>query len=138
MAISIREAINRGNNLLMVGYLAANAVGLIGVLFVEDEWIDRAEDMTVIGLAIAAVVWYRYKSHRFQYSLAPYGLLVAALAAKFAALVIEAGDLRALSDELVVMPPLIVMVITAGYVLYRTWSSEPLPDAGSIVSQSKG
>ncbi len=28
MAISTREAINRGNNLLMVDYLAANAVDL--------------------------------------------------------------------------------------------------------------
>ncbi len=138
MAISTREAINRGNNLLMVGYLAANAVGLIGMLFVEDEWIDRAEDMTVIALAVIAVLWYRIKSHRFQYSLAPYGLLVAALAAKFAALVIEAGDLRALGDELVVMPSLIVMLITAGYVLYRTRSSEALPDAGPVASQSKG
>ena len=138
MTISTREAINRGHNLLMVGFLAANAVGLIGMLFLEDEWIDRAEDMTVIGLAIAAVIWYRTKSHRFQYSFAPYGLLVAALAAKFAALAIEAGDLRALGDELLLVPPLIVMVIVSGYLLYRTRQTESLPDAGLAASQSKG
>ena len=138
MTISTREAINRGHNLLMVGFLAANAVGLIGMLFVEDEWIDRAEDMTVILLAIAAVVWYRTKSHRFQYSFVPYGLLVAALATKITALFIEFDDLKALGDELLLVPPLIVMVIVAGYLLYRTRQTEALPDAGLVASQSKG
>ena len=138
MTISTREAINRGNNLLMVGFLAANAVGLIGMLFAEDEWIDRAEDMTVILLALAAVVWYRTKSHRFQYSFVPYGLLVAALAAKITALFIEFDDLKALGDELLLVPPLIVMVIVAGYLLYRARQTAALPDAGLVASQSKG
>jgi len=128
MIIKTREAINRGNNLLIVGFLAVTASGLVASLFLEDEWIDRAEDLVFIVLAIAAVFWYRRGSNRFQRSLMPYGLLAVAFLAKIAGLLIEFGDLAAMGDDLLLLPPLFVMMIVAGDVLYHTRRAESLPD----------
>ena len=128
MEIKTREAINRGNNLWIVGFLAIIATGLVALLFVEDEWVDRAEDLVFIVLAIAAVFWYHRGSNRFQFSLVPCGLLMVASLVKIAALVVEIGDLAAMGDDLLLLPPLFVMMIVAGTVLYRTRRAESLPD----------
>ena len=128
MEIKTREAINRGNNLWIVGFLAIIATGLVALLFVEDEWVDRAEDLVFIVLAIAAVFWYRRGNNRFQFSFIPCGLLMVAFLVKIAALVVEFGDLAAMGDDLLLLPPLFVMMIVAGTVLYRTRRAESLPD----------
>ena len=128
MEIKTREALNRGNNLLIVGFLAVIATGLVALLFVEDEWVDRAEDLVFLVIAIAAVSWYRSGSNRYRFSLMPYGLLTVAFLAKVAALLIEFGDLPAMGDDLLLLPPLFVMMIIAGSMLYRTRRVESLSD----------
>lgn len=48
MEMTTERAIHRAHHLLVVGFLAAVASGLLAILVLEDEWIDRAEDGTVI------------------------------------------------------------------------------------------
>lgn len=71
-------------------------------------------------LAIASVIWYRWKDNRFRLSLVPYGLLTAVFISKIAGLLIEFDDLRAVGDDILLLPPILVMMVIAGYALYST------------------
>lgn len=67
------QALNRGNNLLVSGFLVSLATGLIGLLVSETEWIDCQDDGLVIFLAVVAAGWYLGKDHRYTWSLVPFG-----------------------------------------------------------------
>ncbi len=51
MENKIQEAINRGNNLLVVGLLSFTALGIFAEIFREDEWLDKADDIFVALVA---------------------------------------------------------------------------------------
>jgi hypothetical protein len=118
--MEIREAINRGNNLLMAGFLAVVGFGMIPEIFRETEWIDRSDDIIVTLLAIAVSSWYLYGNNRYKRSLVPFGLLIVALITKVAGLMLEFDDQGAAGDELGVIPIFILIIILSGYLLYKT------------------
>lgn len=118
--MDVKEAMNRGNNLLMSGFLAVLGFGLIPEILRETEWIDRADDIVLVILAIAVAAWYFSGPNRFRRSLVPFGLLIVALITKFAGLAIEIGDPDAAGDEFGIIPILILIVILSGYILYST------------------
>lgn len=118
--MEVREAINRGNNLLVSGSLAVIGFGIAMEIFRETEWIDRTDDIILLLLAIAVSAWYLSGSNRFQRSFVPFGLLVIALITKIIWLFIEIGDPDAVGDEFGLLPVLVLLVILSGYILMGT------------------
>ena len=116
----VKEATNRGNNLFVVGLLVFLACGVFAEIFVENELLDKADDIFAVLIAIAAVVWYLRGKNRFQYSWAPWSLLAVTFVAKVLAFINEHDDPAAVGDEFGVVIPLAVMVIVSGVILYRT------------------
>ncbi len=119
MPTRVRDALNRGNNLLIVGLLVFLACGVFAEIFVENELLDKADDVFVTLMAIIAVVWYLRGQNRFQYSWVPWGLLAVTFVAKVLAFLNERDDPAAVGDEFGVVIPLAVMVIVSGIILYR-------------------
>jgi hypothetical protein len=66
MPDNIHGVDNRSYNLLAIGYLAITSVGLIDLVFSENEWIERADDILIIILAIAGLVWYFSGRNRYS------------------------------------------------------------------------
>jgi hypothetical membrane protein len=120
MIKKVTELTNRGNNLLIVGLLSFLAVGVFAEIFRENELLDKADDIFIVLLAIAAVIWYLSGQNRYRRSLVPFALLAATFILKVLAFVNEFNDPAASGDEFGVVPPLLAMVIVSGIILYRT------------------
>ncbi len=124
MPTRVREALNRGNNLFIVGLLVFLACGVFAEIFVENELLDKADDIFAVLIAIVAVVWYLRGKNRFQYSWVPWSLLAVTFVAKVLAFLNERDDPAAVGDEFGVIIPLAVMVIVSGIILYRARNEE--------------
>ncbi len=131
MSTQVREALNRGNNLLVVGLLAFLACGVFAEIFVENEPLDKADDLFVVLVAIVAVVWYLIGNNRLRYSWSPWALLAVTFIAKVLAFINERDDPAAVGDEFGVVIPLAVMTVVTGVIIYRArkamGASETLP-----------
>ena len=97
--ITVREATNRGNNMLMVGYLAITASAIVEQIIGEDDLVDRIDEAVIILLAIAGLVWYFSRRNRFQHSFAPLALFIAAFVVQAGGLMAEIGDPAAAGDD---------------------------------------
>jgi hypothetical membrane protein len=129
---SMRDLVNRGNNLLAVGTMAAIGIGIVTEVFREDEFVHKLDDATMFLLGAGALAWYFFGRNRVKRSLVPVGLLVAALAVKaIAAFGLEAADTADVGDDIGVLQFLIVAIVINAIVLMRTRSSVPaaLPES---------
>ncbi len=97
--ITVREATNRGNNMLMVGYLAITASAILERLIGEDDMVDRIDEAVIILLAIAGLVWYFSRRNRYQHSFAPLALFIATFVVQTGGLMAEIGDPAAAGDD---------------------------------------
>jgi hypothetical protein len=97
--ITVREATNRGNNMLMIGYLAITASAIVERLIGEDDLVDRIDEAVIILLAIAGLVWYFSRRHRYQHSFAPLALFIAAFVVQVGGLMAEISDPAAAGDD---------------------------------------
>ena len=134
MPKSIREAMYRGNNLMMVAFLAILAVGVIAELFLENELLDKADDAFVLLLGIIGVVWYLRGRNRYSYSWMLFVLLALGFVAKCLAFANEFDDAAAVGDEFGIVPVLAAMLILSGVILVRARRSSPELDEGTIHS----
>jgi hypothetical protein len=97
--ITVREATNRGNNMLMIGYLAITASAILERLIGEDDMVDRIDEGVIILLAIAGLVWYFSRRNRYQHSFAPLALFIATFVVQTGGLMAEIGDPAAAGDD---------------------------------------
>ncbi len=132
MSSEVRGAMNRGNNLLVVGLLVFLAFGVFSEILIENELLDKADDIFAVLMAIAGVIWYLRGKNRFQYSWVPWGLLAVTFVAKVLAFLNEFGDPAAVGDEFGVVIPLAAMVIVSGIIVYRSRKAA-LPEKNVIV-----
>ncbi len=132
MSTKVKETINRGNNLLIVGLLLFTALGVFAEVFREDEWLDKADDIFVVLAGLVALIWYLARKNRYQFSWFPFGLLAATFAAKVLAFVNEFDDPSASGDEFGLLIPLAVMVVVTGVLLYRASKTADLPEEESL------
>ena len=128
MPKALREAMNRGNNLMMVAFLAILAVGVVAGLFVENELLDKADDAAVMLLGIIGVVWYLRGRNRYSYSWLPFVLLTLGFVAKGLAFASEFDDPAAVGDEFGIVPVLAAMLILSAVILIRSRRSYPALD----------
>ena len=97
--ITVREATNRGNNMLMIGYLAITAAAIVERLIGEDDLVDRLDEAVILLLAIAGLVWYFSRRNRYQHSFAPLALFIGTFVVQAAGLAAELSDPAAAGDD---------------------------------------
>jgi peptidoglycan/LPS O-acetylase OafA/YrhL len=117
---SIKEAFNRGNNLLIVGFMAVLAVGVMAEIFNEPEFTDKIDDILILLLGVGAIIWYFRGDNRFRYSWTPFILLAASLAVKVGALFFELDDQAAVGDEFGIVPTLLALTIISLVIMLRS------------------
>jgi hypothetical protein len=89
---TLREAINRGNNQLMVSLMAVTFPPLILAALGEDNLVDRLDDGLIVLMAIAGIVWYFVGRNRYQHSFTPLALVLVTFIAQAGGLLMELGD----------------------------------------------
>ena len=63
---TLQEVKQQSFNLMGVALLTLTALTLISVVFIEDEWLDRLDDIAVLLLALIGVLWYLRGQNRFR------------------------------------------------------------------------
>ena len=129
--ISVREATNRGNNMLMIGYLAITASAIVERLIGEDDMVDRIDEAVIILLAIAGLVWYFSRRNRYQHSFAPLALFIATFVVQAGGLIAEISDPAAAGDDyglvIAFAVGLIVSIVIYTRSRERAVLGEPIP-----------
>jgi len=129
--ITVREATNRGNNMLMVGYLAITASAIVERLIGEDDMVDRIDEAVIILLAIAGLVWYFSRRNRYQHSFAPLALFIAAFVVQVGGLMAEISDPAAAGDDyglvIAFAVGLVVSIVIYARARERAVLAEPIP-----------
>jgi hypothetical protein len=120
MPKSIKEAMNRGNNLLIVGFLAVLGIGVMAELFNEVDLVDKLDDAIILLVAIVAVIWYLIGTNRYQYTWFPFILLFIGFLDKIMGLVIESSDPVASGDEFGILPTILALLIISGVIMVRS------------------
>lgn len=122
--MSINEAVARGYNFFVVAVLGIVAGSLVGEVSQEGEWGFRLDELLMIAVGIVAIVWYLVGQHRYQRSLVPLALAVAAFLAKVVGLIIELKDVLEVGDDYTMVQVLLFLVIVAGVAYYRMRPAE--------------
>jgi hypothetical protein len=110
--LTVPEAINRGNNQLMIGLMALTFIPLIFAIG-EDDLIDRVDDILIVLLAVAGIIWYFSRRNRYQHSFTPLALVIVSFIAQAAGLFLEIGD--PLGDGIDDIP--VIAAFTMGVIL---------------------
>jgi hypothetical protein len=114
MEITVRDAVNRGYNLLACGVLALGGIAFGTVVFDEHEWTDRFDDGGLLIMGAVAVVWYLVGGNRFKRSIVPIVLAAIALLVQLSGVLLEHDDPTAFGDNIGGMwlfVPLLVFLI---------------------------
>jgi peptidoglycan/LPS O-acetylase OafA/YrhL len=90
--LTLSEAINRGNNQLMVSLMAVTFPPLIFAALGEDNLVDRLDDGLIVLMAIIGIVWYFVGRNRYHHSFTPLALVLVSFIAQAAGLFLESGD----------------------------------------------
>lgn len=120
MPKSIRDALNRGNNLMMIVALAVTGLGVIGVAILESDLTDKADDIFVVVLGIIGVVWYLIGQNRYKHSWTPFTLVAIAFLGKIGAVFNELNDPNSLGDEYGVVVIFAALTIISGVIMVRS------------------
>lgn len=114
------QLINRGNNLLATGALAALALGLATFTTQEDEWLHKADEIGIIIVALLLVGWYFLGKNRYSRSFVPLGMVTAALVVKVVGLALEFDDTADRRDDIGLVQVILALLIIVGITLYLT------------------
>jgi len=117
--ITVHDVTNRGNNLLVVGLQTFTAIGLLGEIIRETELRDKGDDIFIVLLALASIIWYFTGRNRYKLSWFPFVLLAATAIVKVGTLIYEFSDQVAVGDELGLVLPIVVMTIVTGITIAR-------------------
>ena len=118
--MQIREAINRGFNLLGVSIVSLAGFAFVPEIFLEHDWDDKMDDIGLLVFALAGIIWYLTKNNKYQRSIMPVVLVILGLLAKIMAVTIEFKDKEAVGDD---FGGLILFILATGLILvqfYRT------------------
>jgi succinate-acetate transporter protein len=111
MPKTIQEAVNRGNNLMVIAFLNVLALGWVVEAIREDDLEDKFDDVALVLFAIIALVWFFRQANRYQASWVPFILLSLSFVVKIIGIVIEINDAEAVGDDIGVIIPFAAMVI---------------------------
>jgi hypothetical protein len=113
ITVGFDEARNRGFNLMATAVLVIAGVAF-GVTGYQErpEVTDMLDDVALVLIGLAALLWYRFGGSRFRHTPTPLLMLVGAVATQVVGVLIERGDPANRGDNiealLVLVPFLIV------------------------------
>jgi hypothetical protein len=116
MMMTLRESINRGFNLMVttVLFFGGIAFGSVALSPLENDLGDRLDDIGLLVVGIACLVWYVIGRDRFQRSVVPVVFAGLALVVQALAILLERDDPAAFGDNfggLVMLIPFFIIVL---------------------------
>jgi hypothetical protein len=130
--LTVREAINRGNNQLMIGLMALMFPPLIFAMG-EDVLPDKIDDGLIVIMAIVGIVWYFVGRNRYHHSFTPLALVIVTFVAQAGGLLLEIGDpLGEGIDDIVLIFAFTMGLILSIIIYSRTRQRAGLPETPPI------
>jgi hypothetical protein len=111
--VTTNQAIVRGYNFFVVVFLGILGGSLISELPQETEWLFRVDELLIIAIAAAAIVWYRAGKNRITRSVVLVLLPFAALVVKVFGLIVEINDPADAGDDIAVVQVLVLLAIVS-------------------------
>ena len=98
--MTVRDAINRGYNLVGTAIVAITGFAFFPEFFIEDELTHKIDESVLFLLALGAITWYLIGKNKFSRTIVPILFAAADLTMKLLAFfVFEARDPADLADE---------------------------------------
>lgn len=120
--MTVRDALNRGYNLVGTAIIAISGLTFFPEFFTEDELTHRLDEGVLFLLAISSIVWYLLGKNKFSRTIVPILFTTAALVMKLIAFfLLEKGDAADLGDE---FSAIILFVITLGFLVWQYVSTK--------------
>ena len=115
--MTVRDALNRGYNLIGTAIVAISGLAFFPEFFAEDEGTHKFDEVVLLLLAIGSIIWYLVGKNKFSRTIVPILFTAAALVMKIITMfLLENGDAADLGDELATM---ILFVITLGFLIWQ-------------------
>lgn len=115
--MTIREALNRGYNLVGTALVAISGFAFFPQTFAEDELTHKLDEGGLFLLAIGALIWYFVGHNKVSRTIVPVLFAAAALVVKLLAFFfLEAGDATDVGDE---FAPLLLFVLALGFLIWQ-------------------
>jgi hypothetical protein len=98
--VTVRDAFNRGYNLLGVGVIVIGGLSFFSDLPAEIDQLPHIVDEVLLAvLSIIAILWYFIGRNRYSHTIVPIVFAVAALAIKVLGFILESSDPADRGDE---------------------------------------
>ena len=115
--MTVRDALNRGYNLVGTAIIAISGLAFFPEFFTEDEPTHKFDEGVLLLLAIGAIAWYLTGKNKFSRTVVPILFTAAALVMKLIAFfLLEKGDAADLGDE---FGAIILFVITLAFLIWQ-------------------
>jgi hypothetical protein len=100
--MTLKDSISHSFNLMVTAVLffGGIAFGTLAFSPVENDWLDRIDDIGLPLIGIACLVWFLIGRNRYQRSAVPLVLVALALLIQIAAIPLERDDLAAFGDNI--------------------------------------
>ena len=114
--MTLKESISYGYNLMVTAVLffGTLAFGTLAFSPVENDWLDRVDDIGLPLIGIACLVWFLIGRNRYRRSVVPLVFAGLALAIQIIAVPLELDDLAAFGDNiggLVMLVPFFIFAL---------------------------
>ena len=131
--MTVRDALNRGYNLLGTAIIAISGFAFFPEFFTEDELTHRLDEGVLFLLAISSIVWYLIGKNKFSRTIVPILFTTAALVMKLITFfLLEKGDAADLGDE---FSAIILFVITLALLLWQYVSIKRMAQTAEEAAQ---
>jgi hypothetical protein len=118
MQLAVRDAANRGYNMLACTTLALAGLAFGSVVIEEHDWSDRFDDGGLLIVGAIAAVWYLVGGNRFKRTIVPIILAALALIVQFSGVLLEHDDPSASGDNIggmwLFIPLLVLLIVQYG------------------------
>ena len=115
--MTVRDALNRGYNLVGTAIVAISGFAFFPEFFTEDELTHKLDEGVLFLLAISSIAWYLTGKNKFSRTVVPILFTAAALVMKLIAFfLLEKGDAADLGDE---FGAIILFVITLAFLIWQ-------------------
>ena len=115
--MTVRDALNRGYNLVGTAIVAMSGLAFFPEFFAEDEPAHKFDEGVLLLLAIGAIAWYLVGKNKFSRTIVPMLFTAAALVMKLLTVfLLENGDAADLGDE---FGAIILYVIALGFLIWQ-------------------
>jgi uncharacterized membrane protein YccC len=115
--MTVRDALNRGYNLVGTALVAISGFAFFQEFFFEDELTHKLDEGVLFLLALGALAWYFIGNNKFSRTIVPLLFTAAALIMKLLALfLLETGDPADLGDE---YGTLLLFVLAFGFLIWQ-------------------